>query len=399
MNTNMKLLPTRVYSSNKRRGAILIMLVSMISASSFTMANFFVSERMEEFKIANSQADGFKAYLLARAGLQGAIGALKKIPEEALYQSGIAFNPPPVEFVKGGTTFYRISSEDGKFNLNDLVKPYDGTPNLKMQEMLTRLFEQLGITRTKIYPIIDWLDENNDEAGGGGEMFYYNNLKPPRKIKNGMMYSLTELALVKDWNSKLIFESLKNPEKEKNNSKDFLSDEEKLLITDADFLLSYNLTAYVPHKDTGDERINLNAAPYHVLMSLSEYMTRAATMKILKLKTQKGGYIKELSDLKTEPEFMIKTAALSSSTSKTAQNQPSQQGQQIQPAKQAAPVQAQSITLYDEIAGDGALFAAKVKTGGEIYKIVGVGLVNSATRKVTCIFDRPNDQILFYSED
>jgi general secretion pathway protein K len=398
MNINMKCFLTRVFSSNKRKGAILIMLVSMISAASFTLALFFINERTEEFKIARATADGFKAYLLARAGLQGAIGALKKIPEEVLYQSGIAFNPPPVEFVKGGTTYYRISSEDGKFNLNDLVRAYDGSPNLKMQEMFTRLFEQLGIQRTKIYPIIDWIDENNDEAGGGGEMFYYNNLKPPRKIKNGMMYSLSELASVKDWNSKLIYESLKNPEKEKETSKDFLSEEEKLLISDADYVLSYNITAYVPHKDTGDERINLNAAPYHVLMSLSEYMTRAAAMKILKLKTQKGGYIKELSDLKNEPEFLVKTAALSSKS-----NQPQGQNQTSlpnQPAKQTVQQQPQSITLYDEIAGDGtAVFAAKVKTQGEIYKIVGVGVVNSATRKVTCIFDRTNDQILFYSED
>ena len=396
----MKLYRTRAFSSS-RRGAIIVLLVSVIGGASFALANTYAAERMAEYKIAMSNADGFRAYLLARSGMQGAIGALKKIPEEALYQSGIAFNPPPIDLA-GGTIFYRISSEDGKFNLNDLIRAYDGAPNLKMQDMVGRLFEQLGIPKTKIYPIQDWIDENNDEIGGGGEMFYYSNLKPPRKIKNGMMYSLSELTSVKDWNVKLVYDSLKDPLKDKNTSKDFLSDEEKLLITDADFVLSYNVTAYVPYKDTGDERVNLNAAPYHVLMSLSEFMTRAAAMKILKLKTQKGGYIKELTDLKNEPEFQIKTTATGTGSNQP-QNNPNNPANptQNQPAKQVQNTpQPQAITLYDEIAGDGtAVFTAKVKTKGEIYRIVGVGIVGRATRKVNCIFDLTNDQILFYSED
>ena len=42
---------------------------------------------MIDFKIAKANADGFKAFLLMRAGLQEDSGALKKVPEEVLYQS------------------------------------------------------------------------------------------------------------------------------------------------------------------------------------------------------------------------------------------------------------------------------------------------------------------------
>ncbi len=198
MNSNMKLSRTRAFSSN-RKGAIIILLVSLIGGASFALANQYVAERMAEFRIARANANGFKAYLLARAGMQGAIGALKKIPEEALYQSGIAFNPPPLDIIPGGTIFYRISAEDGKFNVNDLIRAYDGSPNLKVQDMVGRLFEQLGIPRVRVYPIMDWIDENNDEIGGGGEVFYYSNLKPPRKIKNGQMYSFTDVNSVKEY--------------------------------------------------------------------------------------------------------------------------------------------------------------------------------------------------------
>ena len=353
---------------------------------------------MIDFKIAKANADGFKAFLLARAGLQGGIGALKKVPEEILYQSGIAFNPPPIPMA-GGTVYYRISAEDGKFNINDLIKSYDNLPNLKVQEMLTRLFEQLGIQRDKIFPIIDWMDDNSEEMGGGAEVYYYQNLKPPRKIKNAPMYSLSELTALKGWNRKIVYESLKNPDKEKNVSKDFLSEEEKLLVTDSDYVLSNNITAYLPFKDTGDDRININAAPYHVLMSISEFMTRQAVMRILKYKIEKGGYIKEINDLKNFAEFQIKTTSMGSSTSSS----PSTSGQ-ANPGQPPPPPsssgQAQALTLFDEIAGTGsAVSTGRVKTKGEIYRVVGVGTVGTATRRVSCIFDLTNDQILFYSED
>lgn len=375
---------------------MILFLVAAIGGSSFVIANQYAGDRMIDFKIAKANADGFKAFLLARAGLQGGIGALKKIPEEILYQSGIAFNPPPIPMA-GGTIYYRISAEDGKFNINDLVKSYDNLPNLKVQEMITKLFEQLGIPRERIFPIIDWIDDNSEEIGGGAEIYYYSNLKPPRKIKNAPMYSLSELTALKGWDRKLVYESLKNPDKEKNVSKDFLSEEEKLLVTDSDYVLSNNITAYLPFKDTGDDRININAAPYYVLMSISEFMTRQAVMRILKYKLEKGGYIKEINDLKNFAEFQIKTTTTGATPSSTSQGQ-SGSGQPPPPSNQGA--QAQALTLFDEIAGTGsAVSTGRVKTKGEIYRVVGVGTVGTATRRVSCIFDLTNDQILFYSED
>lgn len=43
---------------------------------------------MTELKIARAGADGFRAFSLAIAGMQGGLGALKKIPEEYLYPIG-----------------------------------------------------------------------------------------------------------------------------------------------------------------------------------------------------------------------------------------------------------------------------------------------------------------------
>lgn len=369
-----------------RKGSMVIMLIVAIGSASFVTANKYFEEKVMEYRVAKSQADGFRAFLLARAGMQGALGALKKIPEEVLYQSGIAFNPPPVP-MSGGIIYYRMSPEDGKININNLVKSHDQSPNLRVQEMMFRLYEQFGIPREKITYAMDWIDENDE---GIAEKTFYQMEKPPRKIKNGPLYTLSELTSVRGYNRKLIYESLKPADYDKNYSKDFLSEEEKILVTDNDFILSNNITAFIPYKDTGDDRININSAPYHVLMSLSDFMTRQAAMRILKYKIEKGGYIKEYKDLEKFAEFQVKTtdgfslfAELTGEQSSGATQQP-QQG---------------STSNAANAPQESSLYGGRIKSKGEIYRIVGVGSMGKAVRRVTCIYDLPNDQILLYSED
>ncbi|MCC5815661.1 MAG: general secretion pathway protein GspK [Leptospira sp.] len=347
---------------------MVILLVLAVGTAAFFTANKFAQDSLIEYRIAMQQADGFKAHGLAKAGFLGGLGALKKIPEEILYQSGIAFDPPPIP-LGGGVIYYSMNPEDGKVNINSLVKLYDDEPNERMIEIVSRMFTQFGIKREMIFPIIDWIDMNNQEMGGGAEVYYYSRLKPPRKIKNAPMYSLSELLSVKGFDRKIVYESLKPEDYDKNFSSDFQTDEEKALISDKDFVLSNNVTAYLPFGDSYDDRININSAPYHVLMSLSDFMTKPAALKILKLKIQKNGYIKEMKDLEQEPEFQIKTMG--------------------------------ELTLYKELAGEGTdVSGGRIKTKGEIYKIIGVGIIkDKIVRRVTGIFDLPNDTMLYYTED
>ncbi len=361
---------TLAFSLNRRRRSgfmVLVLIMALGSASLFTAGKFF-QDSATEYQIAVTEGDGFRAHMLAKAGFTGAIGALKKIPEEVLYQSGLAMDPPPIP-LGGGVIYYTLSPEDGKINVNSLVKIYDDLPNQRAMEMMSRLFYQFGIKREAISPIVDWIDENHQETGGGAEQYYYSRLKPPRKIKNAPLYSLSELIRVKGFDRKAIYESSKPKEFDKNNSKDFLTDEERALFSDKDYVLSNNITAYLPYGDTYDDRININTAPYFVLMSLSDFMTKQAVLKILKLKLQKGGYIKELKDLETEPEFQVKTSG--------------------------------ELTLYKELAGEGTdVSGGRIKTKGEVYKISGVGIVkDKVVRKITGIFDLTNNQMLYYTED
>ncbi|PTM48574.1 type II secretion system protein K (GspK) [Leptospira borgpetersenii serovar Javanica] len=350
-----------------KKGFMVVILVMAIGTASFYTATEFGELSLGELRVAQANADGFRALLLAKAGFQGALGALKKIPEEYLYKSGIALNPPPLP-LGGGTIYYKISSEDGKINLNSLLNQDGNQQNLRSVEMLSRLFDQFGIKREKLFPIFDWLDTDLQEVGGGAEDGYYSSLKPPRKNKNSFMYSLSELVSVKGFDRETVYGSLKPPDFDQKYSKAFQSDEERALIGDSDFVLANNVTAYIPSGQSSDDRINLNGAPYFVLMSLSDFMTKQAAMRILKFKLERGGFIKELKDLEKFQEFQIPTAG--------------------------------GLTLYKELAGEGTdVSGGRVKTKGEIFRIVAVGQVKNTVRRITGIFDLTNNQMLYYMED
>lgn len=356
-----------------------MLLVGGIGVAALTTTLDFAERSMAEYKISQGEMSGFKASLLAKAGFQGALAALRKIPEEQLYQSGIGLNPPPVP-MGGGWIYYKIQGEDGKINLNSIFNADTKELNLRNQEMAQRLLERLGMKRDLFNPVVDWLD---DDSQGNFEISYYEKLNPPRKIKNGYMYSLSELTSVKGFNPKIVYGSQKPPDYEQKYSKDFMSDEEKSLIGESDFVLANNLTAFVPFQRNYDDRINLNAAPYFVLMSLSDFMNRQSVLQIMKMKIKKGGYLKEIKDLETIPEFQIPSVG--------------------------------GLSLYKELAGEGTdVSGGRIKTKGEIFRISAVGEVErnynskkssdvmkgpKIVRRITGIFDLTNNLMLYYRED
>lgn len=286
---------------SRRRGAIVMLLVAGIGFAAIATTLDFAERSIADYKISQGEMAGFRALLLAKAGFQGALAALRKIPEEQLYQSGIGLSPPPVP-LGGGMIYYKLQGEDGKINLNSIYNTDTKDINLRNQEMAQRLLERLGMKRELLNPLIDWLDDDNQ---GNSEAAYYEKLIPPRKIKNSYLYSLSELTSVKGFEPKIVYGSQKPPDYDQKYSKDFMTDEEKNLVSDSDFVLANNLTAFVPFQRNYDDRINLNAAPYFVLMSLSDFMTRQAALQIMKLKIKKGGYLKEVKDLDTVPEFQV----------------------------------------------------------------------------------------------
>ncbi|MEQ8353461.1 MAG: type II secretion system protein GspK [Leptospiraceae bacterium] len=372
----------RPFSRKGRRGGIVILLcvVMGLTATEF-IALPFQKKSFGQFKAAQVLAEGFKARLLAHAGFQAGLAAIRNVPEEYLYSSGLILNPPNIAIskdCKGCYISYRILPEDGKVNVNNLVLTFEDRPNETYRAILRRLFQPLAldIPVENIDALIDWIDENDTVEGRGAERSYYESLQPSRKIKNFRLFSLSELAMVKGFSQEMIYES-REPEgwAEDQEELAFQTIDEKNLKTVDDYVLANNITAYLP--PPGDNgRININAARYHTVLALSNSMSQKAVLELFKLRRQNNGYIDDIAKLRELPSFQVQTEL--------------------------------GVTLYEEITGGGGENTSLIKTEGDIYRIVGIGTVDLGSdkgeealvvRRVVGLYDRKNARLLYYRED
>lgn len=72
-----------------RKGFMVVILVMAIGTASFYTATEFGERSLGERRIAQADADGFRALLLAKAGFQGALGALKKYQKNIFTKVGL----------------------------------------------------------------------------------------------------------------------------------------------------------------------------------------------------------------------------------------------------------------------------------------------------------------------
>ncbi|MBI3395200.1 MAG: general secretion pathway protein GspK, partial [Spirochaetia bacterium] len=296
-----------------RRGMMAVMMTFSLGAAANSMAVQFWSDSQDQYAATRVLADGFRARQQAMAGFMAGLTAIKSMPEEYLYKSGLALNPPDIliskECLPRCYLSYRLIPEDGKLNLNHLVHGFDDKVNEQYKQVFDRFFRQYEIPVDGIDAIIDWIDENDNIEGRGAERHYYEGLNPPRKIKNFRMFSLSEVTQVKGIEWAMIYQS-RAPKgwAEMQRELKFQTEDEKNLITAEDWIPSNNLTAYVSLGDRMDDKVNINAARYHVLMSLSDAMTRDAVLALFKRRREKGGYIKDVGELQSLPQFQRQTS-------------------------------------------------------------------------------------------
>lgn len=361
-----------------RRGMAVLFLVMAMGSASTTVAIKFYSDTQDEWAIARLGADGFRARQLALAGFQAGLAALKAVPEQYLFETGLALNPPDLQvseecprcFVR-----YRIQPEDGRLNVNHLVRMADDEPDDSYHKMFQRLFSQYSIPLDAIDALGDWVDKDNVIDGRGAEASYYERLKPPIKIKNGMMFSVSEMGQVKGLDRQVLYTSHAPPDWAKQQEEmRFQSEDEQALIQPEDWIPANNLAAYIP-PDGDQGKININAARYHVLMSLSDAMVRQAALEIFKLRRKKKGYIKDLKDLKELPSMQIMTPT--------------------------------GVTLYDELVGKGGEYTGLLKTEGDVYRVTGLGTIapvregqgSPVIRKITGLYDKKKKRLIYYAEE
>jgi general secretion pathway protein K len=105
-----------------------------------------------------------------------------------------ALRLPPIP-VENGTLAGRIDDQQGRFNLNNLVR--DGKLNPAQLEHFQALLSILGLPPA----LVDWIDADDQPySQGGAEDEFYLGLPSPHLAANQPLMDVAELALVRGFN-------------------------------------------------------------------------------------------------------------------------------------------------------------------------------------------------------
>jgi general secretion pathway protein K len=102
---------------------------------------------------------------------------------------------PPLP-VDGGTIVGKLEDLQGRFNLNNLIKP-DGAQNDLARRQFERLLSLLNLDPGLAGAVVDWLDPDTEvRFPTGGEDVTYAGADPPYRTANSMITSPSELMAI-----------------------------------------------------------------------------------------------------------------------------------------------------------------------------------------------------------
>lgn len=341
------------------RGAIILITTTLILTLSASVALVYVRFALNEYRAVSVVGHREKTLQLAQSGLETGILLLTRVPIDSLYDFGI-FTLAPTIPLGGGLVSLSLSEESGKLNVNRLVRMFEDKTDERQLEYFQRLSTAMGIPADLWQAVVDYIDENNVPMPRGAERSDYERLIPPRRIKNGRLQSIEELLFIPGFDQRLLYDDLRSEDKKLNTQAISASDIEKATLTPEDYILANNITTYLVYNaDTSTDLLNLNSAPYHVILALSEFMTPAAARKIIAERLKRGGRFKNREDIANLPELQIKTRG--------------------------------ELTLFQEIYD-------RITTNNQIYKIVAEASIDSQTAQVMGVLDPIARRLVFYAE-
>jgi len=257
-----EMLPICVRHARSRRGgsALVIALWTITLLSMLVMS--FALDAMLEGRISTYVRQRRRVDYLTQSGLAIAEMLLEKQQNvsaaSAADEEEDRWKEPALRIKRGqtavveepigdGVVRVEIIPEPARWNINALVgKDYD--------EVWEQIFTAAGIPQEYFSKLIDcwndWVDEDSLPLSDGAEDDYYKSLEPPYKARNKKIDTVDELRLVKGFVPAILDGGVLNPE-EKNKDLQVVVKGIKELFT------TY-----------GDGKINVNAAPMEVLMTI-----------------------------------------------------------------------------------------------------------------------------------
>ena len=159
------------------------------------------------------------------------------------------------EPIGDGVVRIEIIPEQARWNINQLCKSaQNGVPYDQVWE---QIFRMSNVPEDLVEQLIDcwddWTDPDSTVTGRyGAEDEHYKSLEPPYTARNGPVDTVDELRLVKGFVPAILDGGILNPEEKKPERQIHIKGIKELFTT------------------YGDGKINVNAAPREVLMTIPE---------------------------------------------------------------------------------------------------------------------------------
>ena len=253
----------------ERGTALVLTLLIITTLAGLTIG--FSGESGVELTLAGYSRDSYRAYLVARSGIDAGMALLaddEDLAMDSLNEDWARLESPAALHgleEEGITVSGGVVDESGKINVN-LLRNEDGEIDETREEQIRRLFLVLGLKDEMLNPLLDWLDADDMERQDGAEAYFYQNLDEPYPCANGPFLTPGQIFLVKGMGKLQRFEGKR--------------------------LLDY-LTIY------SDGKVNINTAPSEVLQSLGESMDAALAETIIEFRRDED--FMSIEDLRNVP--------------------------------------------------------------------------------------------------
>ncbi|HVR82642.1 MAG TPA: type II secretion system minor pseudopilin GspK [Luteimonas sp.] len=180
----------------RQRGVAIVLAMAVVALAALAATAMMVSQstwsRQVELTDGHAQAQR-----LTQAGLDWARAVLsddRRASNVDTLGEPWALQLPPIP-VENGSLAGHIEDQQGKFNLNNLLK--DGKVNLAQLVHFRRLLSILALPPALADALADWIDADSEpQPQGGAEDAYYLSLQPPYLAANRPLTDVAELALV-----------------------------------------------------------------------------------------------------------------------------------------------------------------------------------------------------------
>lgn len=176
----------------RQRGVILISALILVALAAVVATSLFFETALAARRAAASFSMEQAVQLGAGGEALAAYALSQDRNSDDTDKDPWAQHYGPVEVESQVTLEAQIGDEQGKFNLNTLLRK-DGKPDPDALKVLRRLLELSEIEPRIASLIVDWMDPDVQPEADGGEDSLYLSQTPPHRAGNLLITSVSEL--------------------------------------------------------------------------------------------------------------------------------------------------------------------------------------------------------------